>query len=84
MTSKTSASEIFDIPKFYYFQSGNDYSGSKGEFSYKIINGEKMECLTWHGRLCSMKAVIENRKEFERTAEGFHEMTEWLEKQYKG
>lgn len=83
MSGKTSASEIFDIPKFYYFQSGNDYSGSMGDFSYKVINGEKLKCLTWHGRLCSMKAEIEHEKEFDRTAEGFCEMIEWLEKQYK-
>ncbi|MDE5584195.1 MAG: hypothetical protein K2J08_10895 [Ruminococcus sp.] len=82
MSEKTSVSEIFDIPKFYYFQSGNDYSGSKGDFSYKITNAEKMKCMTWHGKLCSMKAKIEHEEEFERTEEGFRCMIDWLEKQY--
>ncbi|MCD7810471.1 MAG: hypothetical protein LUG91_01270 [Ruminococcus sp.] len=77
-----SVSEIFEIPKFYYFESGNDYSGSKGEFAYKIANGEKFKCMTWHGRLCSMKADIENEAEFEKTQEGFDAMIKWLEERY--
>lgn len=82
MSGKTSVSEIFEIPKFYYFESGNDYSGSKNDFSYKIVNGGKLKCLTWHGRLCSMKAVIEHEQEFEKTQEGFDELIKWLETRY--
>ena len=79
----TSVSTIFDIPKFYYFQSGNSYSGSHGNFTYKIENnGDNLKCLTWHGRLCSMKAEIENEKEFEFTQEGFDSMIKWLEEMY--
>ncbi|WP_294412004.1 hypothetical protein [uncultured Ruminococcus sp.] len=78
-----SVSEIFEIPKFYYFESGNDFSGSKGEFSYKICNGDVLKCMTWHGRFCSMKAEIEHEAEFERTQEGFDAMIKWLEEQYK-
>lgn len=77
-----SASEIFDIPKFYYFESGNDYSGSKGDFSYKIKNSDNLTCLTWHGKLCSMKAQIENEAEFEKSEEGFKSLIKWLEEQY--
>lgn len=77
-----SVSEIFDIPKFYYFQSGNDYSGSKGDFSYKVVTFDTMKCLTWHGRLCSMKAEIEHEQEFEKTQEGFDAMIKWLEEKY--
>ena len=78
-----SVSKIFDIAKFYYFQSGNDYSGSKGNFSYKIQYGEILKCLIWHGKLCSMKAEIEHEKEFELTQEGFDSMIEWMENIYK-
>lgn len=77
-----SVSAVFEIPKFYYFQSGNDYSGSRGDFSYKIINGENLKCLTWHGRLCSMKAEIENEAEFAVTEEGFSQLVAWLEEKY--
>lgn len=77
-----SVSAVFEIPKFYYFQSGNDYSGSRGDFSYKIINGENLKCLTWHGRLCSMKAQIENEAEFPVTEDGFSQLVAWLEEKY--
>lgn len=77
-----SASEIFDIPKFYYFESGNEYSGSKGDFSYKIKNSDNLICLTWHGKLCSMKAQIENEAEFEKSEDGFQSLIKWLEEQY--
>lgn len=83
MLSKTSVSTIFDIPKFYYFDSGNDYSGSLDEFSYKIFTGDTLKIQTWHGRLCSTKANIENEKEFERSQEGFDAMIKWLEEIYK-
>lgn len=79
MPSKTSVSQIFEIPKFYYFKSGNDYSGSVGNFSYKIITKDKLKVLTWHGKLCSMKATIENEKEFDCTEQGFAEMVKWIE-----
>ncbi len=82
MPGKTSVSTIFDIPKFHYFKCGNDYSGSCGDFSYKIIYGEKLRCLTWHGRLCSMKAQIEHEQEFDCSQEGFDEMIKWLENRY--
>jgi hypothetical protein len=84
MLSKTSVSEIFDIPKFYYFDSGNDYSGSVDDFAYKIFTGETLRVLTWHGRLCSDKAEIENEKEFDRSQEGFDAMIKWLEDVYSG
>lgn len=79
-----SVSDIFDIPDFYYFDSGNDYSGSRGEFAYKIkTEKEKITCMTWHGKKCSMKADIENTCEFTRSNEGFDEMIKWLEDRYK-
>lgn len=82
MLNPVSVSKIFDIPKFYYFNSGNDYSGSKDDFSYKVITADKLKAMTWHGKLCSTKATIENEKEFERTQEGFDEMIKWIEEKY--
>ncbi|MBR1824291.1 MAG: hypothetical protein IJ779_08680 [Ruminococcus sp.] len=78
-----SVSQFFDIPKFFYFDSGNDYSGSNGNFSYKITTADVLTCKTWHGRLCSMKAQIEHEQQFERSEEGFAEMIKWLEEMFK-
>ena len=83
MSSTTSSSKIFDIPGYYYFGSGNDYSGSLGDFSYKIKNGDTLKALIWHGRLCSEKAVIESEMDFEKTEAGFREMIKWIEAQYE-
>ncbi len=77
-----SVSSVFEIPKFYYFDCGNNYSGSKNDFSYKIITSENLKAMTWHGRLCSMKAQVENEQEFERSEEGFSRMIKWLEERY--
>lgn len=82
MPSPTSVSKIFEIPKFYYFDSGNDYSGSYGDIAFKIITGDNLKAMTWHGRLCSMKAEIEHEEEFDRTQEGFDAMIKWLEDRY--
>ncbi len=77
-----SVSSVFEIPKFYYFDCGNNYSGSKDDFSYKIVTGDNLKVMTWHGKSCSMKAKIENEHEFERSEEGFAEMIKWLEERY--
>lgn len=82
MISHTSVSQFFEIPKFYYFDSGNDYSGSRDNFSYKIITSDNLKAMTWHGKLCSMKAEIENEQEFERSQDGFNDMIKWLESKY--
>jgi hypothetical protein len=78
-----SASEIFEIPEYYYFEAGNDFSGSMGDFAYKIINGEQLHVMTWHGRLCSMKAEIEKTADFDRTEEGFRAMVKWIGETYQ-
>ncbi len=77
-----SVSQVFEIPGYYYFDAGNDFSGSKGDFAYKIINGERFRAIAWHGRLCSMKAEIEHEADFERTPDGFAALVKWLEETY--
>ena len=56
-------SNIFDIHPYYYFESGNDYSGSKNlnQFNYKVEYGkENLTLKIWHGMLCSEKATIDS------------------------
>lgn len=77
-----SVSEIFEIPKFHYFDCKNDFSGSKDNFAYRIYYGEKFRIVTWHGRLCSDKAKIEHEAEFDMNEDGFMQMIKWLEDTY--
>lgn len=74
---KPRVSKIFDIPPYYYFESGNDYSGSKNlnQFNYKVEYGkENLTLKIWHGMLCSEKATIEIEQTYPNNAEGFQEM----------
>lgn len=84
--TNTSASEIFDMRRFYYYQSGNIFTGSKGDFNFKIVpdTGEKkLTLMLWHGKLCSELAQMETEETFELTQEGFDEMVKFLENAYK-
>ncbi len=76
----TPVSKYFDIPKFYYFQSKNVFTGSKDQtFNYKIIPGEMLKVQIWHGLVCSDKAEIETEQEFPMDQDGFDAMIKWLE-----
>lgn len=80
----TSASEIFDLRNFYFYQCGNIFTGSLNKFNYKIIpNDGEITVLTWHGMLCSNLADIEHEEKFPLTQEGFDNMIKWLESTYK-
>lgn len=80
----TSASEIFDLRNLYYYQSGNIFTGSLNGFNYKIIpDKENITALIWHGNLCSELAEIEQQKEFRLDENGFKDMINWLEEEYK-
>ncbi len=73
-------SKIFDIPRLYYFESTNVYTGSKNQtFNFKITPGEKLKVQIWHGMICSDKAEIEITEEFPLTQEGYDAMIKWLE-----
>ena len=50
---KPRVSKIFDIPPYYYFESGNDYSGSKNlnQFNYKVEYGKENLTLAWNALL---------------------------------
>ncbi|MGN1480552.1 hypothetical protein [Porcipelethomonas sp.] len=80
----TSASEIFDLRNFYFYKSGNIFTGSLKNFNYKIIpKDDELTVLVWHGLLCSDLADIEIEKKYPLTEEGFSEMIKWLEDEYR-
>ncbi len=83
---KPRVSKIFDIPQFHYFQSGNDFSGSKehNQFNFKILYGkENLTLKIWYGMLCSEKAEIKIEKKFPMQVDGFQEMIHFLEETYR-
>ena len=80
----TSASEIFDLRNFYFYKSGNIFTGSLKNFNYKIIpKDDELIVLIWHGMLSSDLADIETEKKYPLTEDGFAEMIQWLENEYK-
>lgn len=68
----------FDIPRLYYFESGNDFTGSRGNFNYRIDPGEELKVSTWTGFICSELAEKKTEKSFPMTEEGFQAMLGWL------
>ena len=70
-----------DNQKFFEMKA-NEIDGIPVYVNRAGFTGEKLVCKTWHGRLCSEKAAIENQQEFDRTQEGFDAMIEWLESVY--
>ena len=69
----------FDIPRLFYFESGNHFTGSRGNMDYRIDpDGEVMHLKAWHGLLCSELAEIEDTADVPLTQEGFDQMLAWL------
>jgi hypothetical protein len=74
----------FDIPKLYYFESRNTFTGSRGDFNFKIVPSDTLQVTVWHGFLCSELAQVEAENHFPLTEDGFAEMLRWLEEAYCG
>lgn len=73
----------FEILPLEYFEFKNMFSGSKGDFNYKIIPKEQLEVIVWYGRKCSQKSEIIAENSFEFKEESRNLICEWLEEQYK-
>lgn len=74
----------FDIPRLYYFESGNIFTGSRDSLNFRIVpkDGE-MTAFIWHGFICSELAEMEAEQVFPLSKEGFDEMLLWLEEKYR-
>ena len=73
----------FDIPKPFYFESGNYFTGSKGNLNFKIIPKDGIfHVSVWYGFICSDLAEMEDFAEFPLSEEGFQNMLGWLKAQY--
>lgn len=74
----------FDIPRIYYFESGNIFTGSRKDFNFRIVpKDDVLTVTTWHGFLCSELAEIEESAQFPLTVEGHTQMLAWLETVYQ-
>jgi len=73
----------FDIPRIYYFESKNSFTGSRGTFNFKIVPEGELKVITWHGFINSELAEIEHEASFPISAEGHEEMLIWLDKVYR-
>lgn len=83
--------DIF-IPTLHSFAMKNPFTGSAGEFRFKItpnvvmatakevdFEASSMKAEYWHGLFCYEMSQIEAEKEFPMTEEGRADMKRWLE-----
>ena len=82
--------EDFFIPTLHTFAMKNSFTGSKGDFRFKIIpsvtmNGKEVDfenssitAKYWHGPFCIEKSTVEGENTFPMSAEGREAMIQWL------
>lgn len=74
----------FAIPGAYYFESKNVFSGSRGDFNYRIVpEDDQLHVTVWHGFICSDKAEIEAEEQFPLSATGISQMLAWLDGEFR-
>lgn len=76
--------ESFTILPLEYFSFGNKFSGSEGEFNYKITpDTENFHLIVWYGKLCSAKSETVASADFPLAEESRSEICQWLDEQYQ-
>ncbi len=88
--ASSSASQYFEIPKYFLFSEKGIYSGSASEkdFNYKVVpvcpkEGDKcLKAFVWAGQMCVDKSENATVKEFAFSEDGYKEMLAWLESEY--
>ena len=75
--------ESFTILPLEYFTFKNMFSGSKGNFNYKIIPKENFHLLIWYGKNCSAKSEIVAEADFPLVEESRPLICDWLDEQYE-
>lgn len=73
----------FDIPRIYYFESRNIFTGSRKDLNFRIVpDDDGLHVTIWHGFLCSELAEPEAHADFPLSVEGHGQMLAWLGEQY--
>ena len=79
------------LPTLHTFAMNNIFTGSAGNFRFKIVpkiqkNGKEVDFETssifaqfWHGPFCYEKSEMEGKETFPMTEEGRQAMKTWLE-----
>lgn len=75
--------ESFTILPLEYFTYGNQFSGSRGEFNYKIIPKEEFRLIIWYGKNCSAKSELVCEANFPLVEESRPQICLWLAEQYE-
>ena len=82
--------EEFFIPTLHTFAMKNTFTGSKGDFRFRIdpsvtMIGKEVDfpnssitAKYWHGPFCFEKSTVEGEKTFPLSPEGREEMISWL------
>jgi hypothetical protein len=79
-----SASKVFDIPKYYYFEAGNSYLGSLNGMNFKIDNTEEeLVVYLYYGVKSFELSTPYTQKSFPKSEEGYAELIPWLENEYQ-
>ena len=74
----------FDIPRIFYFESGNIFTGSRGDLNFRIVPEEgQLNVSVWHGFICSELTEMEASESFALSEEGHQSMLAWLDTQYR-
>lgn len=77
-----SISKIFDIPKYYYFEAGNQYIGSLNGFNFKIETGTDLNVYVYHGVKCFTLSEPYLKETFQNSESGYNNLIHWLEDAY--
>lgn len=74
----------FDLCGLSYYESGNVYTGSEGDFCYKVSTREgNLHICLWRGPYCFDKSEIIREQEFPMDEAGFEQLGAWIAQQYE-
>jgi hypothetical protein len=78
-----SASKVFDIPRYYYFEAGNNYLGSLNGMNFKIDNTDELVVYLYYGIKAFELSTPYMQKSFPKSEDGYAELISWLESEYQ-
>ena len=81
------------LPVLHWFDAGNDFTGSYGDFRFKVtpnvvkltskevdFANSSLKAEFWHGQFCYELSQIEESSEFPMSEEGREALRAWLDR----